>query len=99
VAQFDREAFLLSRIASGYPWDDMQRTRMPRDPNQRAKAIVDLATGQRAPIPVRVKDPAAIARGHLGGIKGGKARAAKMTAAERSASARKAALARWQRSA
>ena len=72
----------------------MQRSKMPRDPNQRAKAIVDLATGQRAPD--RPKDPAAIARGHLGGIKGGAARAAKMTAAERSASARKAAKARWE---
>lgn len=77
----------------------MQRTRMPRDPNQRAKAIVDLATGQRErePEPVREKDPAAIARGHLGGIIGGKARAANMTAEQRSESARRAAMARWQR--
>jgi len=70
---------------------------MPRDPNQRAKMVVDLATGQRSPEPVREKDPAAIARGHLGGIKGGAARAAKLTAAERSASASKAAKARWSR--
>ena len=73
----------------------MQRTKMPRDPNQLAKAVVDLATGQRSPEPVREKDPAAIARGHLGGIKGGAARAAKMTPAERSESARRAAKARW----
>jgi hypothetical protein len=73
----------------------MQRTKMPRDPNQLAKAVVDLATGQRSPEPVREKDPAAIARGHLGGIKGGAARAAKMTPAERTESARKAARARW----
>ncbi|MEX0629647.1 MAG: histone H1 [Chloroflexota bacterium] len=75
----------------------MKRSPMPRDPNQRAKAVVDFATGQRAPTPERVKDPAAIARGHLGGIKGGMARAAKMTAAERSESARRAANARWER--
>jgi hypothetical protein len=75
----------------------MQRSRMPRDPNQLAKAVVELATGQRSPDPVREKDPAAIARGHLGGIKGGAARAAKMTPAERSASASKAAKARWKR--
>ncbi len=75
----------------------MERTRLPRDPNQRAKAIVDLATGQAAPQPVHVKDPAAIARGHLGGIKGGAARAAKMTAEQRSESARRAAKARWER--
>jgi hypothetical protein len=70
---------------------------MPRDPNQRAKAVVDFATGQRSPEPVREKDPAAIARGHLGGIKGGAARAAKLTAAKRRASASKAAKARWAR--
>ena len=75
----------------------MKHSPMPRDPNQRAKAVVDLATGQRAPQPERVKDPAAIARGHLGGIKGGKARAAKMTAEQRSESARRAAKARWER--
>jgi hypothetical protein len=70
---------------------------MPRDPNQLAKAVVDLATGQRTPEPARVKDPAAIARGRLGGVVGGKARAAKMTAEQRSESARRAAKARWER--
>jgi hypothetical protein len=77
----------------------MQKTRMPRDPNQRAKAVVDLATGQREPEPVREKDPAAIARGHLGGIKGGHARAAKLTPEQRSESARRAAKARWAKEA
>ena len=75
----------------------MQRTKLPRDPNQRAKAIVDLATGQRTPEPVREKDPAAIARGKLGGVIGGKVRAANMTAEQRSESARIAAKARWER--
>ncbi len=41
------------------------------------------------------KNPAAVALGRLGGLKGGKARAARMTPAARSASARKAVLARW----
>jgi hypothetical protein len=41
------------------------------------------------------KNPAAVALGKLGGSKGGKARAAKMTPEERSESARKAAKARW----
>ncbi len=41
------------------------------------------------------KNEAAVALGRLGGLKGGKARAAKMTAEERKASARKAVLARW----
>jgi hypothetical protein len=41
------------------------------------------------------KNPHAMALGKMGGSKGGKNRAAKLTAEERSASARKAALARW----
>ncbi len=41
------------------------------------------------------KNEAAVALGRLGGLKGGRARAAKMSAAERSASARQAARARW----
>jgi hypothetical protein len=44
------------------------------------------------------KNPAAVALGRLGGLKGGKALAAKMTPAQRKASARKAALARWSKS-
>ena len=41
------------------------------------------------------KNPAAVALGRLGGAKGGHARAAKLSKAERSASAKKAARARW----
>ena len=41
------------------------------------------------------KNPAAVALGRRGGKKGGPARAAAMTAQERSESARKAVLARW----
>ena len=44
------------------------------------------------------KNPNAVALGKMGGSKGGKARAARLTPEERSASARKAALARWARS-
>lgn len=43
------------------------------------------------------KDPAAVALGRKGGLKGGKARAARLTAEERSESARVAARARWSR--
>jgi len=43
----------------------------------------------------RDKNPHAMALGKMGGSKGGKARAAKLTAEERRASAKKAALARW----
>ena len=41
------------------------------------------------------KNPAAVALGRLGGLKGGKARAQKLTPKRRSAIARKAAGARW----
>jgi hypothetical protein len=42
------------------------------------------------------KDPEAVARGRRGGQKGGRIRAERMTPAERSESARRAARARWQ---
>lgn len=74
----------------------MKRSRMPRDPNQNAKAVVDFATRQREPdAPAPVKNPAAVELGRMGGRIGGKRRAAKMTPEQRSDSARKAALARW----
>jgi hypothetical protein len=57
--------------------------------------MVDILTGQvedREPTPEEQrKNPAAVARGKLGGVKGGSARAAKMTAKQRSDSARNAA--------
>jgi hypothetical protein len=67
----------------------------PRDPAQLAKLIVDIATGEvedREPTPEeRGKDPAAAALGR----KGGKARAGKMSASERSRIAKEAAQTRW----
>lgn len=70
----------------------------PRDVNELAVQIVDEATGEAPPFdPDEGKDPAAVALGRKGGLKGGKARAAKMTAAQRSEAARKAAQARWER--
>jgi hypothetical protein len=65
--------------------------------NQLAKSIVDEATGQAPPPPDpdEGKNPAAVALGRLGGLKGGKARAAKLSAAKRKAIAKKAAKARW----
>jgi hypothetical protein len=41
------------------------------------------------------KNPHAVALGKMGGSKGGRTRAARLTPEERSASARKAAIARW----
>ncbi len=58
-----------------------KRPKRPRDPNQLAKAVIALATGERTDAPEHPKDPAAVERGRLGGLKGGKARAEKMSAA------------------
>jgi hypothetical protein len=65
----------------------------PRDPNQLAKLIVDIAVGQEAESPPR----STIARGRPGGLKGGKARAEKLSADKRSAIAKKAAAVRWSK--
>lgn len=76
---------------------DRSRKR-PTDVNELAKQLVGEATGETEPIdPIAGKDPAAVALGRKGGLKGGKARAARMTAGERSEAARKAAQARWGR--
>lgn len=73
-----------------------KRSRKPADLNRLAAAIVDEATDDSPPVDDG-KDPAAVALGRKGGEKGGKARAAKMTPEQRSAAAKKAAEARWQR--
>lgn len=62
----------------------------PKDPNQLAKFIADQVTEPHE------KNPAAVALGRLGGLKGGKARAAKLTPEQRSVIAKKAAKARWK---
>ena len=66
------------------------------DLNQLAKRIVDEATDDASPIePKPEKNKAAQELGRLGGLKGGAARAKKLTAQERSEIAKKAAKARW----
>jgi hypothetical protein len=75
----------------------MKKTKMPRDINQLAHAIVNLATSDSMPDKPEgpQKNPAAVALGRLGGLKGGPARTAKLTEEQRKESARKAAKARW----
>jgi hypothetical protein len=68
----------------------------PRDPNQLAKAIVDIATGSAPPeIDSEPSEASQFAR--LGGLKGGRARAEKLTPAQRQEIARMAAAARWRK--
>lgn len=74
-----------------------KRSSKPRDLNEMAATIVERATSDEPPPdPDEGKNPAAVALGRLGGQKGGKARAEKMTPEQRSETARKAAQARWR---
>lgn len=76
---------------------DRSRKR-PRDLNQLAASIVGDATDDEPrQEPEDTRDPAAVALGRRGGLKGGKARAAKLTAERRAEIARKAAAARWHK--
>jgi hypothetical protein len=71
----------------------------PRDVNELATRLVEEATGEADPVEPpkeREKNPAAVELGRLGGLKGGAARAKKLTAEERSAIAKKAATTRWK---
>lgn len=72
------------------------KPKRPRDTNQLAKFIADIATGEvELPKTADGKDPAAVALGRKGGLKGGKARAAKLSEDERREIAAKAANTRW----
>jgi hypothetical protein len=71
----------------------MPNPKRPRDANQRAKLIVEIATGEskeaKAP---RLESPAAVELGRLGGRAGAK----KLTSKQRSTSAKKAVRSRWE---
>lgn len=71
----------------------MVTPKRPKDINQLAKLIVDLATAG----PDEAKDPAAVSLGRRGGLKGGAARAKALTSEQRREIASKAAKARWNK--
>lgn len=74
------------------------KPKRPRDPNQLAKLIAAIATGEADNLKTEDgKDPSAVALGRKGGLKGGKARAESLTAKERSSIAKKAAKTRWKK--
>jgi hypothetical protein len=76
----------------------MTKPKRPRDTNQLAKLVVAIATGEAQDAkPDDGKDPAAVSLGRKGGLKGGKARAEKLTPKQRSTIAKKAAKARWRK--
>ena len=70
-----------------------KRKKQAHDFSVVAFRVVQEATGQIEPRPTKTFDPVAL--GRLGGLKGGKARAEKLTPDQRSEIAKKAAQARW----
>lgn len=68
-----------------------KRSSRKRDTNVIATSVVEQATDETR----IVKNPAAVTLGRLGGLKGGKVRAERLTSARRVEIAKKAALARW----
>ena len=78
---------------------DSKRLPRPRDPNQLAKLIADIATGntQDALFTDDGRDVAAVLMGRRGGLKGGRARADSLSPERRQEIARAAAKARWEK--
>lgn len=70
------------------------KAKKPRDLNQLAAFIVKQTTDPEPEQP-DTRNPAAVALSKLGASKGGKARAASMSAKQRSEIAKKAAKSRW----
>ena len=68
-----------------------------RDFTQVAFGVFQQATGEAEPEPKDEKSKVAQESGRAGGLKGGKARAKKLTAEERSEIAKRAAAVRWQK--
>jgi hypothetical protein len=73
------------------------KKKRPRDLNALAATIVAEITEETKPEEKPEKNQAAVELGRLGGLKGGKARAEKLTPEERSEIARKAARKRWRK--
>jgi hypothetical protein len=77
---------------------DQSRKPKTADINQLAALLTSQATSQDPPNTTEGKNPAAVALGRLGGLKGGKARAKKLSKKERIEIAKLAATARWKKS-
>lgn len=87
------------------------RKRSSKDINQLAASIVERSTRTQQTVHIntaevaaqgltpnhQIKNPAAVELGRLGGLKGGKVRAQRLTAARRKSIAAKAAKARWKK--
>lgn len=75
-----------------------KRSSKKKDINETAFSVVQHATSQSEPARVQPgKNPAAVSLGRLGGLKGGKARAEKLTVDQRKKIASHAAQKRWEK--
>jgi hypothetical protein len=74
-----------------------RRKKRPRDPLALAKMIGDIATGQASDTEPDKRNPAAVEMGRLGGQKGGRARAERLTPEQRREIAQKATQKRWSK--
>jgi hypothetical protein len=81
------------------PEHSSKKPKRSRDLNVLASEIVRAATEGEPETPAKedTRNPHAVALGRLGGVKGGKARAEKLTPEQRKEIAKKAAMARWSK--
>jgi hypothetical protein len=77
--------------------EGMPKRSSKKKPEDEAPPAAEAVPPADAPPAEGGKNPAAVALGRLGGKKGGKARAAKLTAERRREIAKKAAAARWKK--
>ena len=98
-----RRVGVAGRLERGYTSGMPKRSSKQKDTQQLARAVLDAVVPDAEPEKPpeaaktkKAKNPAAVALGRLGGLKGGKARAAKLTAKQRTEIARKAARTRWK---
>jgi hypothetical protein len=73
----------------------MPKKRPPKDPNELARYILDVTTGDAEKIEPPKKDPAAVALGRRGGLASSKTRNKRLSPTKRKAIAKNAAKARW----
>ncbi|HEY2721815.1 MAG TPA: hypothetical protein VGI82_08820 [Chitinophagaceae bacterium] len=72
-----------------------KKVKLPKDTNQKAKTIVDLATSENKETPTSGKNAAAVELGRKGGLKGGKARDKVLSKKRKIEIAKQGAAARW----
>jgi hypothetical protein len=87
---------VLDAIAPDAEPKAIKPAKKPAAPKRKQDAAdIERAAGEGMVTQPQEKNPAAVSLGRLGGLKGGKARAAKLTPAKRKAIAKKAAAKRW----